>query len=155
MKILLLIINFLLITISYAQIKPSPIEQFDFSIHKPILNLERQPMFPGCKNIQNKWDKLKCAEEKMNNWIYSNLKYPAEAKERKIEGTCFATFIVERSGIITNLKLKRNIGYGCGEETLRLIKNMPEWIPGFTRNRSVRVQYDIKIKFELDSFISE
>lgn len=100
--------------------------------------VESMPHFPG-------------GDEAFRNYLSKNLKYPQIAKESDIQGTVYVTFIVERNGTINNIKILRGIGGGCDEEAIRVIENMPDWIPGKQRGKEVRVQFNLPIKFTLTS----
>ena len=63
--------------------------------------------------------------------------------------TVYVTFVVERSGAVTDVKILRGIGGGCDEEAVRVVKNMPKWEPGKQRGKPVRVQFNMPIKFTL------
>jgi protein TonB len=67
------------------------------------------------------------------------------------QGTVYTSFIVEKDGSISNVKILRGIGNGCDEETLRIIKAMPKWKPGKQMNTIVRVQVKIPVRFILDN----
>ena len=98
--------------------------------------VETQPQFPG-------------GDDSLYSFIYSNLRYPQEAIDNGIEGNVYITFVIEKDGSITNIKILRDIGYGCGAEAVRVLKMMPKWIPGKQRGKPVKVQFNIPIKFEL------
>ena len=83
----------------------------------------------------------------LNKFITDNVKYPELAREYKIQGTVFITFIVEGDGSITNIKVLNGIGGGCDEEAERVVKMMPKWVAGKQNNKSVRVQVMIPVKF--------
>lgn len=89
-------------------------------------------------------------EEARLKYLNENIKYPLEARISGIQGRVFVTFIVERDGSVTNVRLLRGIGGGCDEEAIRVIKNMPEWVPGTERGKPVRVQYNMPILFHLN-----
>lgn len=97
--------------------------------------VETQPQFPG-------------GDDSLYNFIYSNLRYPQEAIDNGIEGRVFITFVIEKDGSITGIKILRDIGYGCGEEAVRVLKMMPKWIPSKQRGNPVRTQYNMPINFE-------
>ncbi|MFZ7114561.1 MAG: energy transducer TonB, partial [Bacteroidota bacterium] len=59
------------------------------------------------------------------------------------------TFVVDKDGKVTSAKVLRGIGGGCDEEALRVVKNMPEWKPGRQNGRSVMVQYNLPVVFNL------
>ena len=99
--------------------------------------VEKMPEFTGGKQA-------------MYKYISNNIKYPKQAKTENIQGKVFIEFIIEKDGKISNVKVKRGIGGGCDEEALRVIRNMPNWIPGKQRGESVRVVYTIPIKFSLN-----
>ena len=101
-----------------------------------FLVVEEQPSFPG-------------GEDKMFEYLYSNIKYPQVAKENNITGRVFLTFVVEKDGSIANAKILRDIGGGCGQEALRVVKNMPKWSPGKQRGKPVRVQFNLPVVFDL------
>jgi len=113
--------------------------------------VQDMPRFPGCENIGGtNNEKKKCSDKKMLEYIYTRVKYPSEARKKKIEGTAMAAFVVEKDGSITNAKLKRDLGGGCGKEFLRVINSMPRWMPGRQRNQPVRVQLLLPMKFKLE-----
>jgi len=100
--------------------------------------LDSEPQFPG-------------GDEARLKYISENISYPTKAKEGGIQGTVYVTFIVEKDGSITNAKILRGIGGGCDEEVIRLIKGMPNWIPAKQNDKNVRVQFNMPVKFVLDS----
>jgi TonB family protein len=94
-------------------------------------------------------------------FLNKNVSYPKEAIEKKIEGTVFVRFVVERNGSITNAQVMRDIVYGseeadslaielgCGAEVLRLVSMMPKWKPAVHYGDTVRYQYNLPVKFSL------
>ncbi len=112
--------------------------------------VEEMPHFPGCDDVSPD-EKKKCADQKMLDFIYQNIKYPKEAKENGIEGMVVIKFIIEKDGSITNADIIRGIGGGCDQEALRVVESMPNWAPGKQRGRLVRVQFNLPIRFKLDN----
>ncbi len=98
--------------------------------------VEENPMFPG-------------GDEARMKYLQENIKYPQMARESGIQGTVYVTFVVEPSGNITNIKILRGIGGGCDEEASRVVNQMPRWVPGKQRGKSVRVQFNMPIRFVL------
>lgn len=82
-------------------------------------------------------------------FLQDNLVYPQMAKENGIQGKVYTTFVVERDGSITDIKILRGIGGGCDEEAIRVIKLMPKWKPGKQRGKPVRQQFNLPIEFVL------
>lgn len=98
--------------------------------------VEEPPSFPG-------------GEDKLMEYLSKNIKYPTIAKENNIQGRVYVTFVVDKDGKVTGAKVLRGIGGGCDEEALRVVKNMPEWKPGRQNGRSVLVQYNLPVVFNL------
>jgi protein TonB len=111
--------------------------------------VEEMPAFPGCEDKTDRAEKKKCSIEKMNTFIYDNLRYPKIAKENGVEGTVVVRFAVEKDGSLSNPEVVRDIGAQCGAEALRIVKSMPKWNPGKQRGRPVRVQFNLPVKFKL------
>jgi protein TonB len=97
---------------------------------------EIQPSFPG-------------GETARIMYLLDNLKYPDIARNSGINGPVYLTFVVEPDGSISNIEILRGIGGGCDEEAIRVVQNMPNWIPGKQNGRPVRVQLSMCIKFSL------
>jgi protein TonB len=98
--------------------------------------VEEQPGYPG-------------GDEARIRFLQENIKYPEEAKELGVQGKVFVTFVVETNGSITDVRVLRGIGAGCDEEAIRVVRNMPKWVPGKQRGVPVRVQFNLPIKFTL------
>ncbi|MBX2928410.1 MAG: TonB family protein [Saprospiraceae bacterium] len=115
--------------------------------------VEEMPRFPGCEDAEDLSLEAKknCADKKMLEFVYNNIRYPAQARESAIEGTVVVSFIVETDGTITEPKVARDIGGGCGEEVLRVVRLMPGWVPGKQRGRLVRTQFNLPVRYKLDS----
>jgi periplasmic protein TonB len=99
--------------------------------------VEDQPQFPGGESARVKF-------------LSDNLRYPTMAREAGIQGTVFVTFVVERDGSVTDVRVLRGIGGGCDEEAVRVVQNMPRWQPGRQRGQPVRVQFNMPIRFMLN-----
>ena len=98
--------------------------------------VEDMPEFPG-------------GEAKLYEYLGKNTKFPPMAKDAGIQGIVFVTFVVKEDGSISDVRVLRGIGGGCDEEAIRVIKNMPKWKPGKQRGKSVRVQFNMPIRFIL------
>ena len=116
--------------------------------------VEQMPRFPGCENEADDKAKKACADKKMLEFIYKNIKYPAIARENGVEGQVVVTFVVEKDGTVTDARVLRDIGAGCGQESLRIVElmnKMPQkWVPGKQRGKPVRVQFNLPVRFRLE-----
>lgn len=111
-------------------------EEGDAQEEEIFVFVEDQPGYPG-------------GDEARLTYLRDNIKYPEMAKESGVQGTVYVTFVVEKDGSISNVKILRGIGGGCDEEAVRVIKNMPKWSPGKQRGRPVRAQFNMPIRFIL------
>ena len=68
--------------------------------------------------------------EGFTKYMIENLKYPASAKDAKIEGMVMITFVVKSDGSVDAVEVLRGIGGGCDEEAVRVVKNSGIWTPG-------------------------
>lgn len=98
--------------------------------------VEQMPQFPGGK-------------EKLNEYLSTHLQYPAEAKEKGIQGRVTMTFIVNRDGSISDAEVARGVDTSLDNEALRIINSMPRWIPGQQGGKNVRTRYMLTLPFRL------
>lgn len=99
--------------------------------------VESMPEFPG-------------GDASRIKYLNDNIVYPQMARESGIQGRVHVTFVVERDGSVTDVQVLRGIGGGCDEEAVRVIRNMPKWVPGKQRGKPVRVQFNMPILFKLN-----
>ncbi|WP_281310526.1 energy transducer TonB [Flavobacterium flavigenum] len=95
-----------------------------------LIDLDVKPEFPG-------------GRVKFNHFIDDN--YKKSNKRPTIQGKLFATFIIEKDGVLSNIKVLRDIGYGTGEELIRVLKSSPRWKPGKQNDKEVRSIYSIVV----------
>lgn len=93
--------------------------------------------------------KYKGGSTKLYEYIYGNIEYPELAREMGVTGIVYVNFVVRSDGSIDNVNITRGIGYGCDKEVLKMMKAMPDWIPGEQRGRKVNVEYNLSVKFKL------
>lgn len=78
-------------------------------------------------------------------FIGANFKVPAELKG---SGKVVLTFMIEKDGSLSEFEILKDIGFGTGEEVIRVLKHSPKWIPGKKNNEYVRVKYSFPIQVE-------
>ncbi len=145
--------------------------------------VDEMPRFPGCELTEGTIsEKQECAQHAMLQYIYQNLKYPAQARDNKIQGTVVIQFIVDTDGSIDEAKIVRDIGGGCGEaalavvqnmnslnaqdtvitfndityeETVKVVSNNIKWRPGYQRGEAVKVLYTLPVKYKLTDDVVE
>ena len=79
-----------------------------------------------------------------------NVKYPEEAQKQKIQGRVTVQFIIEKDGTITGVTVLRSVHPLLDKEAIRVVQNMPKWVPGTQRGEPVRVSYTAPINFRLN-----
>ena len=103
---------------------------------QPLTVVEQMPEFLG-------------GVEELSKFLKTNIHYPQLAREDGTNGTVYVTFVVNKTGKISNIKILRGIGSGCDEEAVRVIRMMPDWKPGKQNGAAVPVQFNLPIKFDL------
>lgn len=134
--------------------EPAPIKP---EVEAPEITLtvaEQMPRFPGCEEMEgDNTSKKACADQKMLSFIYDNIKYPKQAQEIGIEGIVIVSFVVDKQGKIRDIQLLRDPGGGLGKEAQRIVgmmNHLPEaWTPGKQRGRTVKVRYNLPVRFKL------
>lgn len=156
-RILLFFFVFGITTSLLAQVTTSPSEtlpndgsQTTDNLEGVYKTVEELPMFPGCEHLENQRDRKICSEAKMLQFLYRAMEYPKAARKKGVQGTVIVRFVIEEDGKVTNAELVRDIGEGCGEEALRVVKLMPNWNPGKQGGKYVRVWYSLPLKFRLE-----
>ena len=98
--------------------------------------VEEMPEFPG--------GMAECMK-----WLAQNIKYPAEAQEKGIQGRVIVQMVVEKDGTITHAKVVRGVDPLLDTEALRVVNSSPKWKPGKQNGEAVRVKYTLPIMFRL------
>lgn len=83
------------------------------------------------------------------SWVISQIEYPQEAAEAEINGVVGFTFIIEKDGSVTNIKILKSPHELLSNEVIRILKKAPKWTPGRQRGRVVRVRYSLPIPFKI------
>ena len=86
--------------------------------------------------------------EKMFEFIANNLRWPGD-DDSCIQGRVVVSFIVEKDGSLTDVKVIKSLDPAFDKEAIRVVKSMPKWEPGMWRGKPARVHYCIPIKFRL------
>ncbi|MBX0334033.1 energy transducer TonB [Pontibacter sp. HSC-14F20] len=103
---------------------------------KPYTYVEQMPEFPG-------------GESEMMKYLGKNIRYPAAAQRAGVEGLVVLSFVVSRTGEISEIEVVKSLGSGTDEEAVRVVKTMPKWSPGKQNGRSVPVRYTLPVRFAI------
>ena len=113
-----------------AQPEPKP------EVEKVFDVVEQIPSFPGGPSA-------------LMEWLSNNVKYPVVAQENGVQGRVVVSFVVERDGSITDVKVVRGVDPSLDREASRVVRAMPRWIPGKQNGSAVRVKYNVPVAFRL------
>lgn len=98
--------------------------------------VEQMPSFPG-------------GNAALMKYLGDNIKYPVVAQENGVQGRVVVSFVVERDGSITDVKVVRSVDPSLDREAVRVVSTMPKWIPGKQNGSAVRVKYNVPVAFRL------
>ena len=113
-----------------AQPEPKP------EVEKVFDVVEQMPSFPGGPSA-------------LMEWLSNNVKYPVVAQENGVQGRVVVSFVVERDGSLTDVKVVRGVDPSLDREASRVVRAMPRWIPGKQNGSAVRVKYNVPVAFRL------
>lgn len=135
MKAILLLIFVNFYSVSFSQIDQSDVSDSNFVI---MTHLDEDPAFIGGYN-------------KMTEYLYLNMQYPRVEFEKGIQGRVHCRFTVEKDGSITDVKILKGIPdcNDCNKEAVRLISNMPNWLPGKLNGEPVRSIFRMTVNFRI------
>lgn len=98
--------------------------------------VEQMPSFPG-------------GMAALRAYLQKSIKYPPVAEENGIQGRVVCTFVVERDGSVTDVRVAKSVDPSLDKEAVRVVSAMPRWIPGKQNGQSVRVKYTLPVTFRL------
>ena len=116
--------------IATEPVKPKEEENKVFDV------VEQMPSYPGGMGA-------------LMQYLSSNIKYPVIAEENGIQGRVICTFVVERDGSITDVRIAKSVDPSLDKEAMRVVSSMPKWIPGKQNGSAVRVKYTLPVTFRL------
>lgn len=108
---------------------------------KPFFSVEKMPEYPG-------------GDKALMDFFFRNIRYPASAVEKKIQGRVTLRFVVNKTGNVENIEVIRGLNEACDAEAIRVIKLMPKWIPGVQKGENVSVYFTVPILFKLPASTS-
>lgn len=121
--------------IAVAAPPPPPAPKPEVS-NKVFEVVEEMPHFPG-------------GAAALQAFLSSNTKYPVVAQENGVQGRVTVSFVVERDGSITDVRVVRSVDPSLDREASRVVRSMPRWSPGKQNGSTVRVKYTVPVVFRL------
>ena len=115
----------------------------------PLLKSCNPAQHPGWTNDSIR----RCAEIQLLTLLSQNIRYPEPARVNNVQGTVVVSFVVEPNGRMTYFKLLKDIGDGCGEEAMRVLKVLDtigmRWQPALRDGKPVRMRQSVPLRFKL------
>ena len=110
---------------------------------------EEMPRFPGCENSWlSKKERQSCANNKMLEFVYSNLKH--QALVNHFEEMAVVQFIIKKDGDLTDIEIKKGLSPGLGKDLVNVVKKMPKWIPGKQNGKAVNFRFTLPVRIHLE-----
>jgi len=103
---------------------------------------EEMPYFDGC-------DTKACSDERLIDFIQSNVKYPKKDRKKGVQGRVFVQFVIEKDGSTSSYKVVRGLSPTINKEAIKVVRKFPTWVPGRIRGEPVRVMYTLPMTFML------
>lgn len=92
---------------------------------------------------------MKGGIERFYNYLNRSIRYPSDAMRDNVQGKVFLSYVVERDGSLTNIKIERKLYPSLDAEAFRVLSACPKWIPGKQHGFPVRVKFNIPVSFTL------
>jgi TonB family protein len=113
-------------------------------------HVSTMPIFGTCASQEaDAESKKKCSDRALVQFISRQLVYPEEAKANQTEGVVYVNFVVDEAGKVQSPTLLMDIGSGCGEAALAVVRAMPNWEAGEQDGRPVKVKLNLPVQFSL------
>ena len=133
--------------IEIIEISDVEVEEVDEDMEIPFSAVESVPIFPGCVGKNNDEYK-KCFQTKILAHVKKNFRYPEAALEMNIHGRVFVLFVIDANGDITKVR-SRGPDKILEKEAERIVKSLPQMIPGKQRDKPVKVPFSLPINFSI------
>lgn len=98
--------------------------------------VEQMPSFPG-------------GDKMLMDYLKEHIRYPKALAESCIQGRVICTFVVEKDGSISDVKVVKSLDPLLDKEAVRVVSGMPKWTPGKQNGVTVKVKYTIPVTFRL------
>jgi protein TonB len=127
--------------------EPQPEPYFE----EPLLSPQhkREPVEDEILDFPDVYATFPGGADAMSKFITDNIKYPAIDAESNVQGKVYVSFVVERDGALSTIKVMRGVSASMDREAKRVIRAMPNWMPATVKQMKVRSLMRLPIKFVL------
>jgi periplasmic protein TonB len=105
--------------------------------------VEHMPLFEGCSSDD-------CTNGAIYQYIMKHVSYPPKAKENNVTGKVYLSFLVNKKGEVTDVRVERGVDKYLDAEAVRVVKSLPSFKPGKQRGKPVNVRFNTRISFSLN-----
>ena len=113
-----------------------PVEKPKPEVEKVFEVVEQMPQFPG-------------GDAALLKYLSSHINYPPMAAENNVQGKVTIQFVVEKDGMVGEVKIARSVDKDLDREAVRVVKTLPKFTPGRQNGQPVRVWYTLPVQFKL------
>lgn len=151
-KTILFFINLFAVCVVNAQ---SDTLQSEIPEKESYTKVDELPRFPGCEDESDVLAKEACSKTKLMKYLFENVDYPVEARKLGKGGQTVIQFFVTQDGVIEDITIVRDPGFGLGEAAKKVIESMKKksikWIPGKVDGKSVKTRYVVPLKLKISN----
>ncbi len=111
--------------------------------------VESVPIFPGCEKAKDNAERKNCFQQEIMRFVSREFKFPEMARQMGIQGRVYVSFIIEKNGKISDVKVLRSVDPLIDDEAVRVVKKLPKLIPAKQRGKPVRMSFTLPINAKL------
>lgn len=83
----------------------------------------------------------------LKDYLEANTKRPVPARRAHVHGNVYVKMVIEKDGSVSTVSVVKGIGFGCDEEALRVIREMPAWKPARNKGNEVASLFNLIVRF--------
>lgn len=116
---------------------------------KEWIRVEIMPHFESCIDVLNRDQQEQCTNLEIIKIVAKNAHYPSHLRDAGIQGTVYVSFVIDRKGEVTDVKVQRGVHKGLDKEAVKAVKSLPTFIPGEQQGKKQRVVYNLPVTFKI------
>lgn len=116
---------------------------------KDWMRVEIMPHFQNCIDVLDRKHQEECTNMEIIRIVAKNAHYPSHLRDAGIQGTVYVSFVIDRKGEVTDVKVQRGVHKGLDKEAVKAVKSLPTFIPGEQQGKKQRVVYNLPVTFKI------
>lgn len=148
LKILMVLVLSALSFMTYGQ---EAVDIKEDNSEQVYMVVDQFPLFSGCNysEMDSLAEMKVCSDEKIIDFVSSNITYPRKARKKGIQGIVYVRFVINSEGLVRDEQIAKGIGGGCDEVVLKMVRSFPKWVPGKLDGKPVAVMYTLPVTFSI------